>query len=70
MQIEGKSLKNAGTVVPCSYATPSLAIFTATLIWVGSQKTWVKLFFPHLRYFSPPVTLENSVTGGKQKKIA
>ena len=69
MQIEGKSLKNAGRVAPCSYTTPSLAIFTATLIWVGSQKTRVKPFFPHLRYFSPPVTLENSVTGGKKKKI-
>ena len=70
MQIEGKSLKNAGRVVPCSYTTPSLAIFTATLIWVGSQKTRVKPFFPHLHYFSPPVTLENSVTGGNKKKIA
>ena len=53
MQIEGKSLKNAGTVVPCSYAPPILAIFTATLFWIGSQKTPVKLFFPQLRFFSP-----------------
>ena len=35
-----------------SYATPHYAIFAATLFWIGSKKTWVKLFssfFPQLR---------------------
>ena len=58
------------TVLPRSYATPSYAIFAATLFWIGSKKIRVKLFFyPQLRYlflfppsyaissFSPPVKL-------------
>ena len=73
------------------------------LFWIGSKKTWVKLFSPQLCYFFPPVTLffsfspqlsyffppvtlffsfspqlrylicfrgKNSVTGGKNTKIA
>ena len=56
--------KYASTVVPCNYATPNYAIFAATLFWMGSKKTWVKLFssfFPPVTLFSfPPVPLFSS----------
>ena len=48
------------TLVPLSYATPIYTIFAATLFWIGSKKTWVKLFSSKLRYFFPPVTLFSS----------
>ena len=32
------------TALPRSYATPSYAIFAATLFWIGSKKIRVKLF--------------------------
>ena len=65
--VNRKMYYTGGTVVPCSYATPNYAIFAATLFWIGSKKTWVKLFssfspsyaiffpssLPYFSYFSP-----------------
>ena len=57
MQVTGK-FKTLYTVVTRSYATPNYAIFAATLFWIESKKTRVKLhiffFFPlvkYIRYF-------------------
>ena len=55
---------------PLQLPYPQLSYFRSNAILNWVPKTRVKLFFPQLRSFFPPVTLFYSVTGGKIDRIA